>query len=242
MQAEVQRSQFAHETLQQSTKQLESLSETYLDLDSLLSSSKSLVRTLIHSNKSDTWYLETAFWLLVVTISWLFFRRVLYGPTWWLVYLPIKLFWRFSLSLLALLSTAFGALGATKQSAALSYASESISTSLKIQPSATGGIPTFEADMPAPSVGVGGVGKSGNPQRPDREDGSDGKSFLDKVGKMAEQSRDGKGQPAQPAQEAGSGTVLRERDTDEPPNPKKRMWEEPPPPAQEEQEQVRDEL
>ena len=237
LQANVQQSQFAHETLQQSTKQLEGLTETYTDLDSLLSSSRSLVRTLIHSNKSDTWYLETAFWILVVTISWLFFRRVLYGPTWWLVYLPIKLFWRFSLSLLTLLSSALGLVGAAKQSASLSQVSESISTSLTIQPSATDSLSKFTGEMPVASGAVGGEGEAAKAQQTTGEDGND-MSVSDKVGDMVEKSRSGSGRTQQTPEQSGSGTVLRERGTDEPPNPKKRMWEEPPP----DQQQVHDEL
>ena len=96
--------------------------------------------------------------------------------------------------------------------------------------------------MPAPSIGVGGGGKGGNLQQPAKENGSGGKSLSDEVGEMAEQSREGKGH-TEPPQDAGSGTVLRERRTEEPPNPKKRTWEEPSsPPASEQQERIRDEL
>ena len=247
MTAEVQRSHFAHETLQQSTKQLESLSESYLDLDTLLTSSRSLIRTLVHSNKSDTWYLETAFWILVVTIGWLVFRRVLYGPGWWLVYLPVRTFWSFAVRLLGVLSSISGAIGVASKERSLSQASESISTPLMTQPGTTGGVPTFETNMPAASVSGGGdPGAEKQSTRPQKD--GENKNLSDEIGEMAEQSRDAASQnekqarlPEEEEAASGSGTVLRERGTDEPPNPKKRMWEEPPPPPSQE-EQIRDEL
>ncbi|KAM5470101.1 Protein transport protein sec20 [Microsporum audouinii] len=99
MQAELSRSQFAQETLEQSTKALGSLSESYSNLDTLLSSSRSLVSSLLRSQKSDTWYLETAFYILIGTISWLIFRRILYGPLWWIVWLPLKLIARITFTI-----------------------------------------------------------------------------------------------------------------------------------------------
>ncbi|RAL12285.1 putative protein transport membrane glycoprotein Sec20 [Aspergillus homomorphus CBS 101889] len=101
MQAELSRSQFAQETLEQSTAALSSLSESYTDLDSLLSSSRNLVGSLLRSQKSDTWYLETAFYILLGTITWLIFRRILYGPLWWLVWLPVRLLARFTFAILS---------------------------------------------------------------------------------------------------------------------------------------------
>ncbi|KAK2814423.1 hypothetical protein FQN49_008191 [Arthroderma sp. PD_2] len=102
MQSELSRSQFAQETLEQSTRALGSLSESYSNLDSLLASSRSLVGSLLRSQKSDTWYLETAFYILIGTISWLIFRRILYGPLWWLVWLPLKLVARIAFTILGI--------------------------------------------------------------------------------------------------------------------------------------------
>lgn len=76
---------------EQSTAAISSLSESYSSLDTLLASSRSLANSLLRSQKSDTWYLETAFYVLIGTITWLVFRRILYGPLWWLVWLPLKL-------------------------------------------------------------------------------------------------------------------------------------------------------
>ncbi|KAH8694055.1 hypothetical protein BGW36DRAFT_418639 [Talaromyces proteolyticus] len=100
MQAELSRSQFAQETLDQSTAALSSLSESYTNLDTVLSSSRALVNSLLRSQKSDTWYLETAFYILVATIAWLLFRRILYGPMWWLAWMPVRTLYRFFASVL----------------------------------------------------------------------------------------------------------------------------------------------
>lgn len=120
MQAELSRSQFAQETLgllssalrcdedwkvinlstEQSTAALSSLSESYSNLDTLLSSSRALVSSLLRSQKSDTWYLETAFYILIGTIIWLVFRRLLYGPLWWLVWLPINILYRLTIAMI----------------------------------------------------------------------------------------------------------------------------------------------
>ncbi|KAJ6157714.1 hypothetical protein N7470_005306 [Penicillium chermesinum] len=75
LQAEVSRSKFAQETLEQSTAAISSLSESYSSLDTLLASSRSLASSLLRSQKSDTWYLETAFYILLGTIAWLVFRN-----------------------------------------------------------------------------------------------------------------------------------------------------------------------
>ena len=90
MRVELERSQYAQETLDQSTAALKDLGEQYTSLDDLLSNSRTLLRTLIQSQKSDTWYLETALYIIVATIIWLVFRRLLYGPLWWFVWLPFK--------------------------------------------------------------------------------------------------------------------------------------------------------
>jgi len=75
MQSELSRSRFAQETLEQSTAALADLGEHYTNLNTLLANSRSLLTSLVKSQKSDTWYLETAFYILVTTIIWLVFRR-----------------------------------------------------------------------------------------------------------------------------------------------------------------------
>ncbi|KAI1003404.1 hypothetical protein K3495_g4802 [Podosphaera aphanis] len=89
---ELSRSQYAHDTLRESTAALAQLSDSYSRLDSLLANSKNLLVTLLRSQKTDTWYLETAFYVLSATICWLIFRRFLYGPLWWFFWFPMKMF------------------------------------------------------------------------------------------------------------------------------------------------------
>jgi len=93
---ELSRSRFAHETLETSNAQLKELNERYTSLDDLLSKSRSLLGTLVRSQKSDTWYLQTTLYILAATIAWLVFRKLLYGPMWWFVYLPFKLWYGMS--------------------------------------------------------------------------------------------------------------------------------------------------
>ncbi|KAE8382809.1 hypothetical protein BDV26DRAFT_277750 [Aspergillus bertholletiae] len=134
MQAELSRSQFAQETLEQSTAALSSLSESYTSLDTLLSSSRNLVGSLLRSQKSDTWYLETAFYILIGTIVWLLFRRILYGPMWWLVWLPIRLAAKFAFTILG----AVGLSSAAVQPSPSAVPSESLAQEVPA--------PTFETE------------------------------------------------------------------------------------------------
>lgn len=85
-----------HETLEESSAALGNVGESYSSLDSMLGSSKQLVATLVKSRKSDTWYLQTSLCILLSTLAWLVFRRWLYGPLWWLVWLPMRLVFRTS--------------------------------------------------------------------------------------------------------------------------------------------------
>ncbi|KAF9892895.1 hypothetical protein FE257_000487 [Aspergillus nanangensis] len=109
MQAELSRSQFAQQTLEQSTTALSSLSESYSSADYIISSTRNLIGSLLRSRKSDTWYLESAFYVLIGTITWLLFRRILYGPLWWLLWIPLKLVVNFVFAV-------FGAIGLTSKS------------------------------------------------------------------------------------------------------------------------------
>ena len=239
MTAELERSRFAQETLENSTKDLATLSESYSNLETLLSSSRSLVSSLLHSQKSDTWYLESAFYILAGTIAWLLFRRLIYGPGWWLLYFPTRLVWRLSLYLVqilvGILSSAVGIAGARNESVALSQSSVRISSNLAQIPTGTGKIPKRQPGQPAPSimVGAGGYGAKMRPpahqvQSLQDSKGSPGdKSLSDHIGDMAEHTESAKKAPEESKPEE-EGTVLRERtQEDGPPNPKKRMWEEP---------------
>lgn len=107
--AEVERSRFAQDMFDQSTEAIKQLSKQYTDLDTLLANSRSLISTLVTSTKSDTWYLVTTFYILVGTIGWLVFRRFLYGPLWWLVWIPLKLLFRVAFFSFGLARTASSA-------------------------------------------------------------------------------------------------------------------------------------
>ncbi|GAB7354116.1 hypothetical protein MBLNU459_g4680t1 [Dothideomycetes sp. NU459] len=230
--SELSRSRFAQETLDQSTAALADLGDLYGNLDDLLSSSKNLLGTLVRSQKSDTWYLETAFYILVVTLSWLVFRRLIYGPAWWFIWLPLKYF---LFKPFIFIFSAFGIIG--KPSLTSTSGETTVSRRpLRIQPSASGGIPTFaipndqRRQQPIP-VGVGGrgakVGKDGMMQDPS-QDGS----MSQKIGQMVEASRQEAQQQAQAVRDRvvnprlrGDGTPLQDRG-DIPKNPKKKMMEE----------------
>jgi protein transport protein SEC20 len=228
MQGELSRSRFAQETLEQSNAALADLGEKYSDLNTLLANSKNLVSALLKSTKSDTWYLETTFYILITTVVWLVFRRWLYGPlTWFLIY-PLKIVFRII----------FGVFGlVTASSAATSSVAEPSepSTSLIVHNSATGGPPRYtNIKQPQHYVRVGGGGRGymhgGDPSPPD--------SYSQQVGRMAEQNQQPKQEevPDHPQfreqrQEEdegpvrrGDGTILKE--SDKPRNPKKKMWEE----------------
>lgn len=91
---ELSRSIAVHETLQESTQKMKTLGSNYSRMDDMLRSSRDLVGVLLKSTKTDTWYLQTTFYMLLATLSWLVFRRFMYGPLWWLVWFPVRLVFR----------------------------------------------------------------------------------------------------------------------------------------------------
>ncbi|KAL2846935.1 P-loop containing nucleoside triphosphate hydrolase protein [Aspergillus pseudoustus] len=201
MQAELSRSQFAHQTLEESSAALSTLGESYSGLDTLLTSSRNLVGSLLRSQKSDTWYLETAFYILIGTISWLVFRRLLYGPLWWIVWLPFKF----------ILRSVFGV------SAAVGVASNAVQSSAAI---AMPEIPTRETPVldHVPRAKVPGVGADAIPELVPGTDSADRDWIIDKIGEIVEENGD------------DSGTNLDDfspeelqRQAEIPPNTKKRM-------------------
>ncbi len=59
--SEVSRSEFAQQTLAESTAALGELGERYTDLGGMLSASRTLVTGLLRANKSDTWVRRLTF-------------------------------------------------------------------------------------------------------------------------------------------------------------------------------------
>ena len=231
--SELSRSRFAQETLDQSTAALADLGERYGDLDTLLTNSKSLLGTLVRSQKSDTWYLETAFYILIATLCWLVFRRLIYGPAWWFIWLPIKFL------IFKPFYFIFAAFGITTKGQPTSTNLQSTQTRppLRVQPSASGGIPRYVMSgdqRKAGSIPVGGGGmgaKIGQDANAHTDPNAKG-SLSHSIGQMVEASREqvAKGETL-PSDEdpavvrRGDGTILQDRG-DKPRNPKKKQWEE----------------
>lgn len=204
---ELNRSQFAHDTLKESSAALGQLSENYTSLDSVLNSTKSLLGTLMKSQKSDTWYLETAFYILLATVFWLIFRRFIYGPAWWFVYLPLKLSWKTLLG-------AANVLGLKDGQAVSSYGDGMSGTSSSIGMGTT----TVEAavsGMDAPKIQVAGEDTRGKE--------AEEKPLSEQVGKIVDGSNK-EDEGADVPQEQEHGDDAQHEDQVQP-NPLKRQWD-----------------
>ncbi|KAI5366584.1 hypothetical protein Slin15195_G081030 [Septoria linicola] len=239
---ELSRSRFAQETFDESTAALKNLGEEYSNLDTILSNSRNLLGTLLRSQKSDTWYLETAFYILCGTLGWLFFRRILFGP---FVKLPLFFWnvfaffvnWIFLKPLFAVL----GAVGVITSTPATSLTTSAVFSSTRapliVQPSAKGRaepLPDGLRDrikaggVPAGAGGSGAkVGK--DPEREIERQKAELEGELSaSIGKMAEESAKQSEQQQQSEENVvrrGDGTILKERGEDEPKNPKKKTFE-----------------
>lgn len=228
---ELSRSRFAQETFDQSTAALAELGEKYSSLNDVLSKSGQLLRTLVQSQKSDTWYLETTLRILLATLIWLAFRRLLYGPffklplflfrifAFLLNWLVLKPFWLF-LSITGIITT-------QKRAPNVSLAASSASRPpLVVHNSAKrGSIPTFSPEMQEgmPKGGVpAGAGGAGAKVGKDEELQG---QMSEAIGKMTDESKkaaEGQAEKKEPERRA-DGTVLEERG-DVPRNPKKKMF------------------
>ncbi|KAE9381456.1 Sec20-domain-containing protein [Stipitochalara longipes BDJ] len=217
MTAELSRSQFAHDTLKESTAALAQLSETYSSLDTMLSRSRNLLGTLLTSQKSDTWYLETAFYILLATIAWLVWRRLLYGPTWWILWFLPRLFFRGCFGVLTL----FGVMGGQKPDIGMSPAVEQETV---IHSSGTRGPKITTTGQIAPSINVGGGGKGGPGPSPRSSHEVSGENMSEKIGKIIDES--GEVSIDGEVEEGTSDRTVEGGLVEDQPNPKKRMWEE----------------
>ncbi|XXG98723.1 hypothetical protein Hte_005052 [Hypoxylon texense] len=237
MAAELSKSDFAHSALRESTAALSQLSENYSSLDAMLSSSRALLGTLLKSQKTDTWYLQSAFYLLVVTLCWLVFRRLLWGPTWWLVWLPLKLIFRSAVTV----TSVVGRQRSSQEAGLASDAATMRSTMSQQQQQQQQQVYMNNEGVPMAQVSY----ESENHQETSDYVMEEVKKIINESAgegsPEATEAAEGEAEKVEDPQEAGQreeeGTALRERRADEPPNPKKRMMEDDASNAQEQQQQ-----
>lgn len=195
----LQQSQFAQQALEESQEQLTNLSTRYAGTTDMLQKSRGLVKMLVTSQKSDTWYLQTSVYILIVTIAWLIFRRLLYGPLWWLVWLPMKWTWWLVLMI-------FGGSTPGKEATAVKNSTVSSGTATKLDvPRNTPGKQWNYHAIPPKGAGWNGPSDPEKNAPPSPE-------MVDRVAKMIREA------------EQGTDAVLEDRSGQER-NPKKRMME-----------------
>lgn len=156
-----------HETLEEGTANLKTLDSTYARVGGMLSNSGQLLGVLMKSTKSDTWYLETTFWMLVAVLGWLVFRRFLYGPLWWIVWLPLRIVFK----------TGTGAVGMVggKGGARMEVVDSGSGKRVEVDMGSSGTVPTAK---------VGGVNE-------EKVVEGDPESLVEKVGQIVEMGEDG---------------------------------------------------
>lgn len=161
--AELAKSDFAHQTLTESTAALAQLDESYGSLDSMLASSRDLLGTLLRSQKSDTWYLQTALYMLMATGAWLLYRRIFYHLVWLAVLLPLRMALAGTMSV----GRAVGVFGPRQTTGIVTGGVETASGKVVME---NGDAPTVKVGQQAqPSAAVG-----------------DPDSMVEKVGKIVE--------------------------------------------------------
>lgn len=266
---ELSRSRFAHETLESSNAALQDLGTRYGALDDLLGSSKRLLGTLLSSQKTDTWYLTTALYILIATIVWLLFRRLVYGPMWWLVWFPVRTTFRTGAWAVG------GAVGlvvphaknaSAHTSLLATHAAQSHRVQATVSPVVVVSSVRVQQEVPSHSASqesndavmsdmvvrmveasqamAGGTAAAGDDSieafATDAPEAGSSTNQENPAERLA-QGQQGAGQ-AQPVRR-GDGQILRERDpVAEPPNPRKRMFEDPPPPPKQQQQEQQREL
>jgi protein transport protein SEC20 len=176
MASELSRSDFARRTLQESTQALAQLGESYSSLDAMLASSRDLLGTLLTSQKSDTWYLQTSFYMLAATNCWLVFRRLLYGPLWWLVWLPLRLLFR-------------GTVAVTSLAGGSGSGQDEVIAAVPLE----GKIEASMNNEGIHTVQVGGQPQMAAPEEEEMvvDPGND-ESMVEEIGRMIDEAREGK--------------------------------------------------
>ena len=218
LESNLEQSTFAMQTLEESSQALATLGERYAGVEGLLKTSKGLVSQLYSSQKSDTWYLETAFYICVGTLSWLIFRRILYGPGWWVIWQPLKILWRLSVMLL----TSVGFFSQS-QNGINRDVSSPLLPNAHSRPTMNPGIPQ-SVELPAKG---GGWNRRGETVEPDNEE-----RVVQQIEKMIDKAE---GKFAGASEEESQ--LDHEQKDSEPRNPKKRMME-----LEKEEAVLRDEL
>lgn len=239
MLAELCKSQFANQTLEESTAALAELSKTYSTLETLLAGSKNLLGSLLQSQKSDTWYLETAVYVLVATICWLVFRRFFYPALWWFFWQPLRIFYNALMWVFVALGVRGGGGNANSRAAGgVTTVVQSEVPGLTVHNQARR-VPKIEgqAGKRQPMIHVGGGGK-GAPMR-NRQPGQqvqepkpvEAETIIEEVGQVID------GDIKADAEERilsekicdektrEPGTQATERQEEFVPNPKKRMYD-----------------
>jgi protein transport protein SEC20 len=153
---------------------------------------------LVKSQKSDTWYLETTFYILVATVAWLVFRRFLYGPIWWFAWVPLKLLYRLAFTVLGLFGLTTGA-------------GNSLTPPSSVLHSSATTLPPVHMSN-APAANAAAAADPANPSDPS-PDGS----LSQEIGQMAEKSA------SADKIVRGDGTVL--ESSEQKRNPKKRLFD-----------------
>jgi hypothetical protein len=210
LEGELAQSQFAQQTLHESQEALKDLADSYSGTTDLLKTSRGLVGQLVRSNKSDSWYLTSAWYLLVITLAWLFFRRILYGPLLLFVWYPVRLMWW-------TVMTTLGAIGLGRPEKAVELAKPP-APSIRIEMPGvnTNGLPMYRSGVQHRSMELPAKG-GGWSHPPPQENPRDPESMLEKVGRIVDgESGNNVDETSEEEQKAAE---------EQPRNTKKRMME-----------------
>ncbi|KIW91940.1 uncharacterized protein Z519_06922 [Cladophialophora bantiana CBS 173.52] len=183
LEGELSVSQFAQQTLEESQQALDSLTQSYAGTTDLLKASRGFVGQLVRSNKSDTWFLKSSFYILAATICWLFYRRILYGPLMLFIWWPLRMMWWVTL-------TSLGAVGLGGRSDITASPAPVPSLTVSVPGINARGMPTHNSNIHFRSMALpakGGGGRGPPPQIP-QESPPEGapESMIEKIGRMME--------------------------------------------------------
>lgn len=204
---EVAKSAFAAQTLAESSAALAELQRSYEGASGMLARSRDLVASLVTQQKSDTWYLRAALRLLLATLAWLVFRRLLYGPLWWLVWLPLRTGFRVGKGVTGSLSSA----GGTRAGGGDGDSGGEVGRMEVRGPGGASFVGVGEEGA-VPTVAVG---------REAEAKGDDADSMVERIGRMVEDTLD-----QVEKRESESNRTGESAEAGDEPNPMKRMWEE----------------